>query len=98
MRKNRKEYPIFSGVIKYFPKAIWEVSNVSYLGHKKHNPKDLMQWDKTKSSDELDALMRHLTDYASGEIYDEDGVRHLARVAWRALAMLERQLDGNNKD
>ena len=45
-----------------------------------------------KSSDELDALMRHLADHASGEEIDDDGIRHLTKVAWRAMAMLERTL------
>ena len=45
-----------------------------------------------KSSDELDALMRHLADHASGEEIDDDGIRHLTKCAWRAMAMLERTL------
>jgi hypothetical protein len=45
-----------------------------------------------KSSDELDALMRHLIDYSTGVEIDDDGIRHLAKVAWRAMAMLERTL------
>lgn len=99
MKENRKEYPIYSGVIKYFPNAIWEVSRVSFLGNEKHNSGQPLHWNREKSSDEPDALMRHLTNHASGQTYDEDGVRHLARVAWRALAILEKELENeHNKD
>jgi len=45
----------------------------------------------------LDALMRHLTDHASGEEFDEDGIRHLTKVCWRSMAMLERVLTNKVK-
>mgnify|MGYP005993983085 CR=1 FL=1 len=90
---NRKEIPIYSGVIKYFPLAIQELAKVSYAGQQQHNPNKPLAWDRSKSGDELDALMRHLTDHANGVIKDDDGVRHLAKVAWRALAMLQKELE-----
>ena len=90
---NRKEYPIYSGLIKYFPNAIKEIAHVSYKGNEQHNPGEPLHWAKEKSTDEPDALMRHLTDHASGVVYDTDGLRHLSKVAWRALALLERELE-----
>ncbi len=90
---NRKNYPVYSGVIKYFPDAILEVSKVSLAGHLKHNLGGEMHWDKTKSTDEPDALLRHLIDHAKEEEIDEDGELHLAHSAWRALALLQRYLD-----
>ena len=36
--QERKEIPVFSGVLKYFPKAIRYVSKVSYVGNEQHNP------------------------------------------------------------
>jgi hypothetical protein len=87
---NRKEYPVYTGLIKYFPKALMEVANCSFKGQEQHNPNEPLAWDRSKSGDELDALSRHLIQ--AGTI-DEDGVRHSAKVAWRALANLEKELE-----
>jgi hypothetical protein len=47
----------------------------------------------SKSTDEADALTRHLIDAgANWDTPDEDGILHAGKVAWRALAMLERVL------
>jgi hypothetical protein len=90
--KERKERPVYSGVLKYFPDAIMEVSRVSLAGNKQHNPGSLLHWDRTKSNDDLDALVRHLID--AGKI-DSDGIRHSAKVAWRALANLQKEIEKN---
>jgi hypothetical protein len=92
----RKARPIFSGVLRYFPRALGEVAHCSKVGNDQHNPGQPLHWDKSKSSDELDALVRHLADHASGEVWDTSGtepVRHLTKVIWRALAALERELE-----
>ena len=89
---NRKEYPVYSGLVKYFPKALMEVANCSFKGQEQHNPNLPLAWDRSKSGDELDALMRHLIDVGT---IDTDGVRHSAKVAWRALANLEKELEEN---
>lgn len=91
--QKRKAIPIYSGVLAYFPDAIKEVARVSLVGNEQHHPGKPLHWDKNKSTDEPDALARHLTDHAGGEKYDTDGMRHLAKVAWRALAFLQRELD-----
>lgn len=91
--QKRKETPIFSGVVKYFPLALEEVARVSFAGSKQHHPNEPLHWDKAKSTDDADALMRHLTDYAKGIELDTDEVPHLAKVAWRALAVLEKYLE-----
>jgi len=57
--KNRKEYPLFSGLLKYFPDALMEVAHTSWIGNEQHNPGLPLHWDRTKSTDEADALMRH---------------------------------------
>ena len=88
----RKKTPIYSGFIKYFPNAIAEVSRASLIANDQHHPDKPLHWDMNKSADELDALMRHLSDHARGEEIDDDGIRHLTKVAWRSLAMLERTL------
>lgn len=87
---NRKDLPIFSGVLKYFPKALLEISKVSKAGNDQHNPGKELHWDRSKSGDELDALTRHLLD--AGTI-DTDGIRHSGKLAWRALANLEKELE-----
>lgn len=88
--KARKEYPIFSGVLKYFPDAIAEVAHVSFIGNEQHHPGTPLHWDRSKSTDEADALIRHLLQ--SGTV-DSDGVRHTAKVAWRALALLQKEIE-----
>jgi len=92
--QERKRTPIFSGVLKYFPLAIAEVSRVSLAGNEQHNPGTDLHWDRAKSKDEADALVRHLID--SGKI-DTDGIRHTAKVAWRALALLQKELEDVKK-
>jgi hypothetical protein len=91
---NRKNYPIYTGVIKYFPDALLEVSRVSRIGNEQHHAGEPLHWDKSKSADHLDALMRHLLD---ADDCDEDGVTHLAKVAWRALAALQDRIDKERK-
>ena len=89
---ERKKIPLYRGVLKYFPNALKEVAKVSQAGNDQHHSEKELHWDKNKSTDEPDAMLRHLTDHACGIEFDDDGVRHLAKVAWRALAFLEREL------
>ena len=91
---ERKATPVFSGVLKYFPKAIKYVSQVSKAGNDQHHRNKPLHWDKTKSTDEPDALVRHLIDHSIDPV-DDDGMLHAGKVAWRALALLERYLDDN---
>ncbi len=88
--EQRKALPLASGVLDYFPDALLVVAEVSRIGNEQHHPGEPLHWDKSKSTDEADALMRHLLDRGT---IDTDGVRHTAKVAWRALALLQRELD-----
>lgn len=88
--RERKDTPIYSGVLMYFPDAIAEVARLSQIGNDQHNPGQPLYWNRGKSGDELDALTRHLLE--AGEV-DEDGIPHLAKVAWRALAALQKWLE-----
>lgn len=92
--EQRKQRPIFSGVLNYFPDAIMEVANCSWVGNEQHNPGTPLHWDRTKSQDEKDALVRHLLE--SGTL-DSDGVRHSSKVAWRALAMLQKEIESERE-
>ena len=85
---DRKKIPLFSGVIKYFPDALVEVAKTSWMGNQQHHPDKTLHWDRSKSTDELDALTRHL--FQSGTI-DVDGIKHSAKVSWRALANLQKE-------
>ena len=89
-KNKRKQIPIYTGLIKYFPKALAEVAKVSYAGNQQHHPDKPLHWDRNKSTDELDALTRHLLE--AGTI-DSDGIRHSAKVAWRALANLQKEIE-----
>ena len=91
---TRKETPIFTGVLNYFPDAIREVARCSYVGQQQHNPDKPLAWDRSKSGDELDALSRHLLE--AGTI-DTDGIRHSTKVAWRALANLQKEIENSAK-
>jgi hypothetical protein len=88
---TRKATPVFSGVLKYFPNALKEVAKCSKAGNDQHHPDKPLHWDMDKSKDEYDALTRHLIDHTIDPL-DDDGVLHLTKVAWRALAGLERHL------
>ena len=88
--QERKERPVYSGVLRYFPLALLEVAYCSWKGNEQHNPGAELHWDRSKSTDEADALVRHLMDAGT---FDTDGVRHSAKVAWRALALLEKELE-----
>lgn len=88
--KARKNVPIYSGVLRYFPDALAEVAILSRIGNDQHNPGKPLHWDRSKSGDELDALTRHLMEAGT---LDTDGVRHSAKVAWRALANLQKEIE-----
>ena len=86
----RKQRPLYSGVLMYFPDALLEVAYCSYKGNEQHNPGEPLHWAKEKSQDELDAMARHSLEAGTK---DSDGVRHSAKIAWRALANLQREID-----
>ena len=95
VKERRKQTPVYSGVLNYFPDAIREVAQCSYMGNQQHNPDKPLHWDRSKSGDELDALTRHLLE--AGTI-DTDGVRHSTKVAWRALANLQKEIERSNEE
>ncbi len=92
--KERKTYPIVTGVLDYFPDAIAEVAHVSYVGNEQHNPGQPLHWDRSKSTDQADTLGRHLIQRGTR---DTDGQRHSAKVAWRALALLQLEIEEDRK-
>ena len=93
---TRKKYPVYSGVLAYFPAAIAEVSKISYLGNQQHNPGEPLHWARGKSTDQEDTMIRHIMDHANNPL-DTDGSYHLAKACWRLLAHLQLFLESTGK-
>lgn len=93
-KQARKEAPLARGLFGYFPNACLHVARVSFVANKQHSGDAPMQWAFNKSSDEPDCELRHMLDAQQGvgEGFDSDGLLHLAKKAWRAMADLERYL------
>ena len=87
---QRKMMPVVSGVMDYFPDAISAVAFISYLGNQKHNPGEPLHWARGKSGDHADTMLRHFVERGT---LDTDGVRHAAKMCWRALAILQMELE-----
>lgn len=87
---ERKNIPIATGVIDYFPAALAAVAKLSKTGNDKHNPGQPLHWARGKSTDEADCLIRHFIERGT---LDDDGIRHSVKVAWRALALLQKELE-----
>jgi hypothetical protein len=87
---ERKKYPVASGVLDYFPDAIAAISNLSWVGNNQHNPGQPLHWARGKSTDEADTMLRHFLQRGT---VDSDGVRHSVKMAWRALALLQKELE-----
>lgn len=88
--QERKNQPVCTGVLDYFPDALLAIAECSKAGNDQHNPGQPLHWAKEKSKDHEDALVRHLLERGT---MDVDGIRHSTKVAWRALAMLQTELD-----
>lgn len=90
----RKQIPMFSGCIKYFPAAIAGVAKISKAGNDKHNPGQELHHDRSKSLDHADCIIRHLADVADliaslerGENTNPEQIlAEVSSLAWRALA------------
>ena len=89
---NRDDYPLFTGLLAYFPHALSEVARCSKVGNEQHNPGESLHWARHKSTAHADKIMRHLRDSLFNPM-DDDGVPHVVKVAWRALALAEEELE-----
>lgn len=87
----RKVMPMKEGLLDYFPRALAYVSHVSFVGNEQHNPGEPLHWSKEKSSDHGSTIIRHLSE--SGAKDPDDLVLHSGKLAWRALALLEIELE-----
>jgi 5'(3')-deoxyribonucleotidase len=84
---SRKELPICTGVLDYFPLAFAALARLSKKGNDKHNPGQPLHWSRAKSADHRDCIVKHLID--SGIIDPDNGELHDVSLAWRAMANLE---------
>lgn len=91
---ERKEIPLTRGLLDYFPNALAEVARVSKSGNDQHNKGQPIHWARGKSTDHADCIVRHLIDRGR---FDSDGMRHSAKVAWRALALLQEELEAEGQ-
>lgn len=89
--KARKAIPIVRGFLDYFPAAAAAVAQLSLAGNEKHNPGEELHHARGKSTDHADCIVRHLME--RGTVDPEDGIRHSVKVAWRALALLQEELE-----
>lgn len=86
----RKATPLWTGLVKYFPDALVAVAQLSHKAGAQHHPGQPVHWEREKSTDHHDTLMRHLWDSGTS---DTDGIAHSAKVAWRALAILQLEIE-----
>lgn len=90
---ERKKYPVASGVLDYFPDAIVAVSYLSFKGNEQHNPGQPLNWSRGKSNDHADTMQRHFLQRGTR---DGDGVRHSVKMVWRALALLQEEIEAEH--
>ena len=76
------------------PDAIVAVSQVSFAGNQQHNPGLPLRWTRGKSADEADTMIRH---FLQRGLLDTDGIRHSAKMAWRALALLQKEIEAEQE-
>jgi len=88
----RKAVPLATGLLDYFPDALAAVASLSKVANEQHHPGEPLHWDRAKSADHPDCLMRHLMERGT---IDTDGQRHSAKVAWRALALLQEEIEAD---
>lgn len=86
----RGDYPMADGLLDYFPMALAYVAWISKVGNDQHNPGQPMHWARDKSTDHANKIIRHCADRGR---FDSRNVRHTGRLAWRALAMLQTELE-----
>lgn len=91
---ERKAIPVVTGCWDYFPLALAAVAELSRIGNEQHNPGQPLHWAREKSTDHADCIGRHLMERGT---IDTDGQRHSAKVAWRALALLQTEIENDRE-
>ncbi len=90
---ERKEFPLWRGLMRYAPAALAAIARVSKIGNDKHNPGEPMHHSRGKSNDHEDCIMRHLLDmeedFGKGRGRDENGLPQVDMLAWRAIMLCQ---------
>lgn len=89
----RKEVPIATGFMAYFPRAVAAIARLSWLANEKHNPGEPLHWSREKSSDHADCHMRHFMQRGTMDTLEGEEVLHIVESAWRVLALAELELE-----
>lgn len=93
--KERKNYPMLTGCLNYFPAALAGISNISQKGNDKHNPDQPLHHARNKSLDHGNCILRHLTDTedllaafrrGNADVTSEMILTEANQLAWRVLA------------
>src|SRR5690606_36410581 len=86
--QERKDTPLLSGCMNYFPAALAWIARISLIGDRKHNPenKGPPHHSRGKSADHGDCIVRHTMDI-------EDLKAHIARTANRDPAVIGKLLE-----
>lgn len=94
---QRKQFPMSTGCVDYFPDALAAVSHLSWVGNEKHNPGEPLHHARGKSADHADCVIRH---HSTRTEVDPSliatpiaAVSHLTQRAWRALAELQEAME-----
>lgn len=88
---ERKRWPLYSGLLAYFPAALAQVAHHSFLGNEKHNPGLPLQHARGVSGDHQDCIMRHLVDAMEHPAGSAQRVEELRALCWRGLALLQEE-------
>lgn len=99
--KQRKQFPMCTGLVDYAPDALAAIAHISYVGDRKHNPNkgedEPPHHSRGKSADHADCELRHMSTrgdvdpaYADDIIAD---VFHMAEKAWRAIMELQQAME-----
>lgn len=92
---ERKNYPLLSGCLCYFPAALAGVARISRLGNDKHNPGEELHHARWKSIDHGDCIIRHIIDTQDllsaldknvVGVTASDILNEVDSLAWRVLA------------
>jgi hypothetical protein len=97
---RRKRAPIGTGVLDYFPDALWQMAELSYWGNEKHNPGEPLHDARSKSNDDADCLQRHFMSRGTWDSMTlKDGrvvkVRHSVAMAWRACRIAQIEIEND---
>ena len=93
--KARKRIPLATGCLDFFPLALAAVAEASRIGNETHYPGEPLHLDRArgKSDEHPDCLIRHFMERGTMDTSGATPVLHSAQMAWRALAILQLEME-----